>query len=492
MKKQFILIFSCIVSFTLFAQEQNIDSLLTLLKTDKEDTNKVKHLIKLCGGYYLIGEDDKGLPYGKQALTLSQKLDFNKGIGSSSNNMGLIYLNQGNYPEALKNFFISLTAREKIKDKKGIAYAYNNIGLIYFNQGNYPEALINHFASLKMREEIKIAHPEDGSNKQGIAASYNNIGLIYKEQGNYPEALKNYFASLKIEEEFKDKQGIASSYNNIGIIYFNQGKYPEALENYYTSLKIREEIKDKRGLAYCYQCIALIYMNQGNYREALHKHLAALKIEEEIGDKEGLATSLVNLGNLYTKLDKPKDANAYLNKALQLSAEIGSKDVIKEVYGGMAVLDSATGNFKAAFAHHKLYILYRDSLNNEESQRKSLQASLQYEFDKKEIAAKAEQEKRNAVNLEEKQKQQIAIYAVAGVLLLVIVFSLFLFNRFRITQKQKKIIENQKVLVDKAYEQLHEKNKEVMDSIYYARQIQRALLTSEKYIERNLNRLLKR
>ncbi|MBC7865773.1 MAG: hypothetical protein IAF38_22560, partial [Bacteroidia bacterium] len=58
--------------------------------------------------------------------------------------------------------------------------------------------------------------------------------------------------------------------------------------------------------------------------------------------------------------------------------------------------------------------------------------------------------------------------------------------RFRVTNKQKKIIEEQKIVVDDAFEKLHEKNKEVMDSIYYARRIQRALITNEKYIERAL------
>ena len=36
---------------------------------------------------------------------------------------------------------------------------------------------------------------------------------------------------------------------------------------------------------------------------------------------------------------------------------------------------------------------------------------------------------------------------------------------------------------------LDEKNKEVLDSIHYAKRIQTALLTSEKYIDRKLNQL---
>ncbi|MGZ4064924.1 MAG: hypothetical protein ACXVP0_18245, partial [Bacteroidia bacterium] len=86
-------------------------------------------------------------------------------------------------------------------------------------------------------------------------------------------------------------------------------------------------------------------------------------------------------------------------------------------------------------------------------------------------------------------RQQLIIYAVGAVLLIVIVFSGVLLNRFRIAQQQKKIIEEQKVLVDDAYAKLHEKNREVIDSILYARRIQRALLTSETYIERNLKKL---
>jgi uncharacterized membrane protein (DUF106 family) len=60
------------------------------------------------------------------------------------------------------------------------------------------------------------------------------------------------------------------------------------------------------------------------------------------------------------------------------------------------------------------------------------------------------------------------------------------FNRFRVTNKQKKIIEVQKTQVDAAFEKLHEKNKEVLDSIHYAKRIQSALMPNEKYIDRKL------
>ncbi len=71
------------------------------------------------------------------------------------------------------------------------------------------------------------------------------------------------------------------------------------------------------------------------------------------------------------------------------------------------------------------------------------------------------------------------------------VFSIFLYKRFRIIYKQKNIIVEQIFLVDDAYDKLHEKNKEVMDSNNYAQRIQTALINSEKYIARNLKKLQK-
>jgi tetratricopeptide (TPR) repeat protein len=438
-----LIFFNVIISGLVEGQNRNIDSLLSLLKTDKADTNKVKHLYKVCGDYLNISKFDKGLIYGKQALLLAQTLGFKKGISASYNNIGLINKDQGNYPEALKNLFPSLKIREEIKDKKGIANCYNNIGEVYRLQSNYPEALKMYSSSLKIAEEINY--------QQGIATSFNNIGIVCDKQGNYSEGIKNFTASLKIYEEIKDEYGMAASYNNI----------------------------------------AIMYDNQGNNLKAVEMYLASLKIRKEIGDKDGIAACFINLGDICAKLHKTKEAQDYLNKALQLSIEIGSKDDMEGSYAGLVVLDSTMGNYKAAFEHRKLFIIYRDSLNNEETKKKSLQASMQYEFDKKEIATKAEQDKLDAINAEEKKKQQMIIYAVAGLLVLVAVFAVFMFNRFRITNHQKVIIEKQKKMVDEAYEHLHEKNKEVMDSIHYAKRIQTALITSEKYVNNALNRLMK-
>jgi len=448
----FLLVTLGLLCNNVFAQNPTIDSLKTLLALEKVDTSKVNLMNKIGIELKSTGEYEDALKIAEQAKILAEKTGFKKGIANSLNNIGVIYFEQGNYPEALKNHFAGLKIREEIGDKKGIATSLNNIGNVYNYQGNYLEALQNHLASLKIKEEI--------GDKKGISKSLNNIGIIYEIQGNYSEALKKHLASLKINEEIGDKRGIAMSLNNIGNVYYNQGNYPEVLENY----------------------------------------LASLKIMEEIGDQFGIAISLNNIGKTYIATGKTTEGKEFLKRSLQLSKEIRVLENIKNSYGNLALADSALGNYKSAYENYKMYILYRDSLINEENSKKTVQQQMQFEFDKKEALTKADQEKKDAIATEEKEKQSLMLSSVMAGLILVVSFSGFIYNRFRVTKKQKNIIEKQKEEVDKqrelaesrkliAEEQKHiieEKQKEILDSIHYAKRIQHAMLTSESYFDEYL------
>jgi serine phosphatase RsbU (regulator of sigma subunit) len=479
MKKILFLFFY--FSFLICSSQQNknagkhnpvIDSLFIVLKIAKEDTIKVNTLYKLCWELENIGEPEKAMEYANTALLLSQKINFKNGTANCYSEIGTIYQNHGNYSEALKNHFASLKIRESIGDEEGIGASYHDIGIAYKSQGNYPEALKNYFASLKISEEI--------GDKQGVASSYNSIGNIYDYQGNYDQALKNHFASLKIKEAIGDKRGMGFSYNGIGSVYFDQGNYSEALKNFLLSLKIRETIGNKYQISTSYMNVGNAYTFLGNYSEALKNHFASLKIQKDLGDKEGIGGSYCNVGIVLTKQKKYTDALMYLTKAQELFIEIGQKENLKETYLALTALDSARGNLKGAYQNYKRYILYKDSLNNEENTKKQTQIEMQYEFDKKESVAKAEQDKKDALTAEEKQKQKVITYSVSGGLILMFLLAGFIFRGYRQKQKANIVIAHQKELVE-------EKQKEIIDSINYAKRIQYTLLANQQLLNENLN-----
>ncbi len=493
----FLLLVTLTFSLTLKAQDNEIDSLKFALKNAKHDTIKINILSELSGlceveDILLFAEPclklcEKCLA-SKEAIPSTSKRFYLKNLAGALNNIGFLASIEGDNHKALEYYQKGLKTHENIKDKMGISTSLSNIGGIYNRQGDIPKALEYYHKSLKMKDEIE--------DKMGMAYCLNNIGFIYDNLGDIPKALEYYHKSLKIQEEIKDKMGIAYSFNNIGFIYNNQGDIPKALEYYQKSLKIREEIKDEQGIANSFNNIGSIYMNQGDFPKALEYQHKSLKIREEIKDKMGIAYSLNKIAVAMLKIGRWDGALEFATRSLQTAKELAYPENIKNAASTLKSIYNKQNNFKEALVMYELEIKMRDSINNSETKKASIRKQFQYLYEKKAAADSVKNEEEQKVKnaqltaqqsqLKQEKTQRLALY---GGLALVIAFLGFVYNRFKITQKQKVIIEKQKVLVDDAYKHLAEKNKEVMDSIHYAKHIQTALMSNENYINKQLERL---
>jgi len=313
-----------------------IDSLETELHKTKHDTDKILVLNQLAVKLR-SNIPDLALEYAHRQLELSNNIIFNaveesvlwhagnNVLSKAYNNIGTIYDIQGNYNEALANYFKSLAITETIGNLEGSVHAYNNIGILYWNQGNYKKALEQFFKSLKIRKRL--------GDQEGMGDSYNNIGVIYWNQGNYDKAIEQFFKSLKIREKLGDQKGLADSYNNIGLIYSDLGNYGKALEQYDNSLEIREKLEDKKGLAGSYINIGIVYKNQKRYENALRQFFKSLKIRESIGDKEGIAMAFVNIGKIYKALASD---SVYVRKEGLDTLKKSNIGIIENEYGSMS------------------------------------------------------------------------------------------------------------------------------------------------------------
>lgn len=344
-----------------------------------------------------------------------------------------------------------------------MAAAYNNIGLINSNKGNISVALEYLHKSLKIQEKI--------GDKPGAATLYNNIGLIHRDQGDIPLALKYYHKSLSIHRKIGNKHGMATAYNNIGFIHFNQGELGPALDYYHKTLYLDKQLQDKHGMAISYMNIGSVHSRRGKISLALDYYQKGFKIREEIGDKKGMAVSYSLLGGLYLKSGKIKEAGNMGELGLKIARELGFPGEIERNAALLAEVAQKKGNWKEAFEMRNLEMEMHARINNETAQKAGVKQQLQYEYEKKRAVKQKEHEKQIAISVEREEKQKMVSIASGGALLLVIAFLLFIFNRLKVTRKQKRIIENN-------HQKLAEYHKEIRDSIQYAKRIQEAILPS--------------
>jgi tetratricopeptide (TPR) repeat protein len=122
------------------AQNSAIDSLQSILRHSKEDSNRVTALWRLAEQYQFF-KPDTTLQLAQQALLLSQRIRYLEGESRSLAVMATGQYLLGDYPKALNNYMLKLQLEEKRNSSRNYASALNNIGLMYILLAEYPNAL---------------------------------------------------------------------------------------------------------------------------------------------------------------------------------------------------------------------------------------------------------------------------------------------------------------------------------------------------------------
>lgn len=386
-----------------------------------------------------------------------------------------------------------LSEEEMWKYKEAMAIVMNTKGFYYDDRGNIPAAIEYYHKALKIREEI--------NDKEGMALSYNNIGSIYHYMEDFPLAIEYYEKGFAIQQELKDTIGMARSYSNMGAIFHSEGEKEKGIEYMQKALELKKLINDLDGLASGYVNLGITYKNMQEYDLAIEYYHHGLELYEQIQNERGLSATYYNIGNMYFELGKITKAQEYLKKSLELAQ---ASDLLIEVQDASELLSrihEAGGHFKDALEMYKLFIDMRDSINSEEALKATIQLQAKYEYEKKSATdsiKNAEAEKVYLANLEAekavserhrseaaaKQRQNIFLFIGLG---LVAIFGFFMYNRFKVTQKQKDIIDEQRKEVESTHEQLAEHHKEIQDSIVYAKRIQEAIMPSMEAMNKTLS-----
>ncbi|MES2762829.1 MAG: tetratricopeptide repeat protein [Bacteroidota bacterium] len=453
-----------------------IDSLETKLKTAKNDTNKVIILNDLAHKYLETGIYDKALVLFNSSITLSKKMGYKKGLSVAYNNLGVLYDYRADYIKSIDYYNMALALRKESGDLKGQSACYSNLAIVYEYLGKFPEALNCLYDALRIDEKL--------NDKNGIGILHINMGSVYAQQGKYKESEACFKKALELFTSIDAKDGIAYAESGLGMIFMQSGKETEAEEHVKRSKAIFEEFGDKQNVSGALINLGQIYVSSKKLNDAEKVYKESLKLNLELEDKRNLSFSYLGLGQVYMHKRNFPRSKMFLDSAIYLAESIGCIECLRDDYSAYAHMDSSSSNFKGAFINMKKFMLYRDSLMNETNNKKSSQAKLQYDFDKKAISdslRNKEVKEQEAFRHDQEIKQQ-KLYSYGAVLgfILMLVIAGVSFRAFKQKQKDNIVIEHQKAMVE-------EKQKEILDSINYAERIQRSFLATEELLQENLN-----
>ncbi len=370
------------------------------------------------------------------------------------------------------------TEDEAVVLQKFLSGALNNHGYHYKALGDVKAALRYYEQSLKMDEA--------NNNTVGIALSLNNLASLYSEQGMFQDAMGYFRQSAALSREIGNQPSEATAVGNIGSMHFNMQNADSAMYYFEWGYRLNEESGDHSSMANSLNNIGYVHRSLGDFIQSARYHNLALNEYKKVEDKEGLTGVYINLGVLWFFMDEMGKAEAYADTSLAMANELGYPFLIANAEELMYRVHARKGNWEIAFSSMQRFVTMRDSLRKVSNERDVERQQLKYQYDKRQALAEAEYENKLLLSREAEERQGVYNLFIAGIAILVAGFAVFAFAQLRKSKRQNQVIEEKNEELNASKRKVEEQNREMVDSIEYAKRIQQALLQSEEHVTGHL------
>jgi len=343
--------------------------------------------------------------------------------------------------------------------------------------------------------DLAIGHINDAKQLLSDSVRYSErLSIMFVEStyqvnvGNYEEAKIIRLAEIEMERENGDSSLLAASLHNLGIVYYQLEDYEKTdslvSEAYVINKRLGNVSYEHANLS----MLANVNNALGNHQKAIDYNKQVLVYYDSLGYKNAVCMLTMNLGIVSTAMGKKEDGRRYLLSALDIGLEHHYLDWVLSCYEHLGELEAEEGNYKLALEYKDFAADYSDTLLNE--QNINALAKLQKELDDTKIGdlekdnLLKQKENDEADLLIEKTNLQLYFAAGIGVLLLVLGFILFRGNQNKKKANLQILIQNKQI--EEQREHLFQKNKDITDSIQYAKRIQSAILPSANLLMTHL------
>ena len=420
--------------------------------------------------FLLIGLQFKSIVYGQE---IDKKLDSLIEVWNNKNNEDTArFIAINDFIWTYRNIdadscfhFIDLMFNEaSLKNNdKFIARSWSLRGTLCRVKRNEKNALIYYQKAAEIYKSY--------SDLRGIATQNNNIALLYQSNGMNDEALNIFIENKNIALKLNNKGLLEVSLLNIGQTYFYKNQYDSALIYLDQGIELCNELKTEMYVKHKFWGFLFkghIFKNQENKVQAIKTYEKCIVIAQSLNDLNGLSSAYGSLGSLFFE-----DGDYQLSLKNYLKAQKFQKEL--SGHSNQMTLYMIYKNYKnlnqplLALENIDKYLSVKDSIEGMKSNNELLKLKLDKEFTLlKEIDSikYANEIILNQAEIESGKQRRNGLIIIVIIVLLSLVF---LYSQFNKTRKQKSVIES--------------KQKEIKDSISYAKKIQDAIMTSSIYIE---------
>ena len=379
-----------LLSLYVKAQSFNKDSMLLLLRTLPENTDKVNAYIDYA--VWMENKNaDSAVYYYKKAGWLSGQLKDHEGQLRYARNYTAVLNQLGRFNESLQINQWALQLAVEKKDTLNMAKCETNLANVHNFRGNFETAVTHYLQAAQWFEQL--------GEMQYLNIIYQNLSVLFNSAEQFQQALAYAEKSIAISRQRNDSLTLASVLINMGNPLNSLHRYDSAIATATQGLAISKKTDNPYIRSKALMIIGNAYAQQKKYRHSIDHFQDALAIARQLQYLPDMATSLHGLSMNYFKMKDYAKADSYAVEAMKLNERTAIFSDLQQQYKLLADIKAHRGDYSKAYHYLQQYLVLADSLNNVTVKKNIQELERKYQVKQKENEVMEKQVQLDAVHL---------------------------------------------------------------------------------------------
>jgi serine phosphatase RsbU (regulator of sigma subunit) len=359
-----------------------------------------------------------GMLLAERAREMAVSLGHHASVVRAMLSIVLTHQTQSRFTEALAVLNEAHSLTRHCQDESSESDVCSGFGNVYYYMGDNDRALKYHLEGLRLREKLQ--------DPKKIAFSINSVGVIYATMKNYTQAEEYFKRSMESNRKLNEPLGAKMAMNNLAVLSTSQKKFDQAIRLLRDALPGSENLPNDTIRIELIINLGIAYREKRRYKDAEKQFRIVLEI---VKGRRNLAEAKVKeaMARLFSRTGRHKEAKKFSREAFSLFKKLGVKDSISTAYRLLGEVEKHAGDLKKSVHYLEKHLDLAEKLHEEEMKKKAHNLALAFQ----------------AENL----------------------------------KKENEINYLRNVELKQAYDQINEKNSQLIDSIQYARYFQELVFT---------------
>jgi two-component system, NarL family, sensor histidine kinase UhpB len=381
---------------------------------------------------------DSALQMARQGLALAITAKDEDDRAACFNSIGWALFRLGREDSAIYYLNAARDLFHKLGNARSEATVLSNLAGLYTGEDNNQIALTCLLSAQKLVENLP-------DNKHQLGSLEKTIGDIYWKQGLLDKAKESLQSAVAVFRQLHEDIPLSKALSSLGIAYAYIPSYDSALIFFREALALERGSHNTINEAYTIENIAELYLEESNNGpvsphadSALYYYQQAYELFQKSSSASKQAYEEMNIGRALLQLKRYDAGAKCLTKALAVFKQDGALSNISRVTGVLSELYKAQGDYKRSEEYLEQSMKLEDSVYYANQKVEMTNMLAKYETEKKDKAIQLLNTQK-ALADKELSSNKIIMGASVGLLILVIVLAIVLWNQSRIRQQLKQV-----------------------------------------------------